>query len=102
MNMSDTLGGLRGLGISEYGHIAYQIKRNDTCSNMVAYILPADPPPPPSTNLGGGGGSKGQNSTFSEYGHVVYHIKGNDACSNMVANILPADIPLGITNAATW
>ena len=29
----------------EYGHVAYQIKGNDACSNMVANILP-DPPPP--------------------------------------------------------
>ena len=25
--------------LSEYGHVTYQIKRNDTCSNMVADIL---------------------------------------------------------------
>ena len=27
---------------SEYGHVAYQIKDNQECSNMVANILPAD------------------------------------------------------------
>ena len=27
---------------SEYGHVAYQIKRNGACSNMVANILPVD------------------------------------------------------------
>ena len=50
---------------SEYGHVAYQIKRNHTCSNiignilpaeikwthkcsnMVASVLPAEPPPDP-------------------------------------------------------
>ena len=37
-----------GLGLkskfnfSEYGHVVYQTKGNDTCSNMVANILPAD------------------------------------------------------------
>ena len=31
---------------SEWGHLAYQIKGNDTGSNMVANILLADPPPP--------------------------------------------------------
>ena len=31
--------------ISEHGHVAYQIKDNHECSNMVANILPADPPP---------------------------------------------------------
>ena len=30
---------------SEHGHIAYQIKENHECSNMVETILPADPPP---------------------------------------------------------
>ena len=42
------LGGLRGWGrgqnsfLSEYGNVAYQIKGNDACSNMVANILPLD------------------------------------------------------------
>ena len=30
---------------SEHGHIAYKIKGNHECSNMVANILPAAPPP---------------------------------------------------------
>ena len=35
----------------EHGHVAYQIKGNQECSNMVANILPADPPPlPPHTH----------------------------------------------------
>ena len=32
--------------ISEYGHVAYQIKGNNTCSNMVASILPYTHPRP--------------------------------------------------------
>ena len=38
--------GLRGWGrgqnstFSQYGHVAYQIKGNDPCSNMTANILP--------------------------------------------------------------
>ena len=32
---------------SEHCYVAYQIKGNQVCSNMVANILPADPPPPP-------------------------------------------------------
>ena len=28
----------------EYGHVAYQIKADDACSNMVATILPTDTP----------------------------------------------------------
>ena len=35
---------------SEHCHVAYQIKGNQVCSNMVANILPADPPPPPPTH----------------------------------------------------
>ena len=30
----------------EYGHVAYQIKGNYPCSNMVANTLPYDHPPP--------------------------------------------------------
>ena len=32
---------------SEQSHIAYQIKENHECSNMVAIILPSDPSPTP-------------------------------------------------------
>ena len=32
--------------LSDDGHIAYKIKGNHECSNMVANILPAAPPPP--------------------------------------------------------
>ena len=30
---------------SEHGHVAYQIKGNRECSNIVENILPAPPPP---------------------------------------------------------
>ena len=66
-------------------HVAYQIKADDTGSNMVANILPTDTP---STQ---GVGSKGQTIYFSESSHVAYQIKADDAGSNMVANILPTD-----------
>ena len=36
---------------SEHGHVAYQIKDNHECSNMVANILPADPPPPSTLDM---------------------------------------------------
>ena len=61
-------GGLRGRGrsqngqnvkiqlFSELGHVAYQIKWNHECSNMVSTILPADPSP----------------------GHIAYQIKGKE------------------------
>ena len=29
---------------SIYGHVAYQVKGNEMCSNMVANILPTDTP----------------------------------------------------------
>ena len=70
-------GGHRGWGrgqnitFSEYGHVAYQIKADDTGSNMVANILPTDTP---STK---GVGSKGQTISFPESSHVAYQIKGN-------------------------
>ena len=80
---------------SEQCHVAYQIKRNHKCSNMVANILPAEPPPPPPlppSPLTLGLGSKGQYSTFSEHVHVAYQIKGNHRFSNIiVAKILPVD-----------
>ena len=56
---------------SEYGHVAYQIKADDFCNNMVANILPTDTP------LTQGVGSKGQTISFSESSHVAYQIKGN-------------------------
>ena len=58
---------------SEHGHVAYKIKGNQECSNMVASILPTDPP------LTLGMRSIGQNSTLSEHGHVAFQIKGNRA-----------------------
>ena len=73
--------------MSEYGHVAYQIKAEDTGSNMVANILPTDTP------LIKGVGSKGQTIYFSESSHVAYQIKAEDAGSNMVANILPTETP---------
>ena len=53
----------------EHGHVAYQIKGNHECRNIVANILP---PPPPQ-----GMGSIGQKTTFSEHGHFAYQIKRN-------------------------
>ena len=77
--------------LSGHGHVAFQIKRNQVCSNMVANTLPAapsiHPPLTPALRMG----SIGQNSFFSEHGHVVYQNKRNHKCGNMVANILPAD-----------
>ena len=70
--MSHPLGvGSKGqnLTFSEHGHVAYHIKENHECSNMVANILHAEP----TLEMG----SVGQNSNFSEHGHVAYQINGN-------------------------
>ena len=52
-------------------HVAYQIKADDFCINMVANILPTDTP------WTQGVGSKGQTIYFCERSHVAYQIKGN-------------------------
>ena len=49
---------------SEHGHVTYQIKENQECTNMGANILTADATPL-------GMGSICQNSAFSEHGHVA-------------------------------
>ena len=59
--------------LSEQGHVAYQIKGNHDCSNMVSTYFACRSPSPPKKNIGIG--SIGQNTTFSEHGHVAYHIK---------------------------
>ena len=73
---------------SEYGHLLYQIKGNDACSNMVTNILPLN-----THFLILGLEPKGQNSTFPEHGHVAYPIKGNDGCSNMQSHIMSFQHP---------
>ena len=84
--------GIKGqnLTFSEHGHVAYQIKGNHMCSNMVANILPADPPPPPPPDPGNGV-NKIKIQLFQNM--VMLHIilNGLMKCSNMIANILPAD-----------
>ena len=58
-DLQDEIKGSKGQNsiFSEYGHVAYQIKGNHECSNMVANILPTDPhlttPPPPTLEVQG-------------------------------------------------
>ena len=55
---------------SEHGHVAYQIKDNHECSNMVANILPSDhhtPTPPPPLRMG----SSGEKSIFRTWNHEM-------------------------------
>ena len=69
------LGGLAEAKIelfSEYGHVVYQIKGNDACSNTVANILPAD------TILIRGWGQKVK-TFFSTSNHAAYQVKENVA-----------------------
>ena len=107
----------RNSTFSGHGHVAYQIKRNHECRNMVANTFPADPAPSPHPEV--------KIHFFLEHGHVAYQIEGNHECSSMVEIILPPSQPpstlgvgskfdcfqnmvmlhiklKGIANAATW
>ena len=101
---------------SEHSQVAYQIKGNNECSNMIANNFPADSPSPTTLDMG----SIGQNSTFSEHGHVACEIKWNHEMqqhgkhgmkypppnadkSQLFQNMVMLHIKLkGIMNAATW
>ena len=63
--LEDLRGGGQGHFFSEYGHVAYQIRANNTCSHMVANFLPTDTPSTP------GRGSKGQTISFSESSRCI-------------------------------
>ena len=104
------------LFFSEHCHVAYPIRVNHECSNMVANNLQVDPHPTQGMD------SVGQNSTF--YNMVMLHIKLNGITnSKYVARRSPQHpwgsktqystfsedyhVPYivkfnGITNAATW
>ena len=69
---------------SEHGHVAYQIKENHECSNMVPNILLTD-------TLTLGMGQIGQNLPFSEHGHIEYQFKGNQKMQQQGSKYLPGD-----------
>ena len=69
---------------SEHGHVAYQIKENHECSNVVANILLADTLTPRM-------GQIGQNLPFSEHGHIEYQFKGNQKMQQQGSKYLPGD-----------
>ena len=50
----------------EHGHVAYQIKGNHVCINMVETSLAGNPSHPLLP-----WGSKGQNQIFTEYDHII-------------------------------
>ena len=69
---------------SEDGHVAYQIKENHECSNMVPNILLAD-------ILTLRMGQIDQNLPFSEHGHIEYQLKGNQQMQQQGSKYLPGD-----------
>ena len=65
----------------EHGHVAFKIKGNHGCSNMVENILTMKPPPTPSNP----GGQKAKIKFLQN----IYQIKQILEFRNMAANILP-------------
>ena len=68
---------------SEQAYVAYQIKWNYKCSNIVADILPSNPKPPTPRPWGGGGDKRSKFIFF--HNMVMLHIK-----------------LIKMTHAATW
>ena len=60
---------------AEHGHVAYHIKGNHECGNMISNILSVDPPPPPPPDPRDG--VIRSKVFFSEHGHVAYQMKWN-------------------------
>ena len=71
---------------SNFSDVAYQIKENHECSNMVPNILLAD-------TLTLGIGQIGQNLPFSGHGHIEYQFKGNQKMQQQgtCSKYLPGD-----------
>ena len=92
LHITPTLGMVSiGLNLTflEQGNVAYQIKGNHECTNMVANILPADPQYPHTLGMR----AIGQNSSFSECVMLHIIIYWNHKCSNKVAFFLPPGPP---------
>ena len=68
---------------SEHGHVAYQIKENRECSNVIATILPADTPDH--------GCRQYVKIQLSEHGHVAYQIKGTHQMQQYASKYFPPD-----------
>ena len=69
---------------SEYGHVAYQIKGNDACSNTVANSVHTLSIPEVGSKV---------KTLFSEGSRDTYQIKGNEAYSTMQAHIVSLHKP---------
>ena len=65
---------------SEHGHVAYQIKENHQCSNMVTHILLADTPDRED------GFNRSKCSFFLNMVMLHINLMGITKCSRMVAN----------------
>ena len=68
---------------SEYGHVAYQMKGYEACTNMVAMTPSSDP---------GDWVKSSKLNFFSTHGCVAYQSKGNGECSNIQAHILSSHV----------
>ena len=62
---------------SEYGHVTYQIKRNEAYNNMLANVLPLHTPLTPQV------GRKVGLKDFFKHGHVAYQFDGEDRQNRM-------------------
>ena len=60
----------QNLTFSAYGHVAFQIKAYDACSNIGSKYFAHG------HTLNPGGGVKRSNHIFSESSHVAYQVKG--------------------------
>ena len=73
---------------SEHSRVAYQLKENQECSNMVANIFPTESyPPHPTPRPTLGMGSPGQNSIISEHGQRESQMQQH--CSKYLAGRHP-------------
>ena len=72
----------------EHGYVAYQIKENQECTNIVANILPTDPLP----HRPWVWGQYVKIQLFRTWSCCISNNE-NQECSNMVATIFPSDPP---------
>ena len=74
---------------SEHGHVAYEIKGNDECSNMYAHIMSLHAPSTPEV------GSKVKKSFVSEISHDAYQINGSTMQAHVLSSRTPSTPGLG-------
>ena len=74
---------------SEYGHVAYQFKRNVTCNNVVTNSLPVDIPPPDIR----AGVKRSKLNFFRTWSLYITINGGNGTWSTVQAHILSSHTP---------